>query len=117
MNWGGRVRYAHRIAYEVHRGPIPKGALVCHKCDNPLCIAPKHLWLGSHRDNAHDREKKGRGNPATGEKHGHVKLTDAQALAIYDDTRDALTISREYGVTRAHVYYIKKKKTRPYLWA
>ena len=50
---------AHQASWILHRGPIPKKMLVCHKCDNPLCIRPDHLFLGSHVDNAADAIAKG----------------------------------------------------------
>lgn len=51
---------AHRWMWEQEYGPIPDGTLVCHHCDNPPCVRPEHLFLGTHADNAHDRNYKGR---------------------------------------------------------
>lgn len=58
----GRPRYAHRVAWELEHGAIPVGLFVCHRCDNPRCVRPAHLFLGSALDNQSDAARKERKN-------------------------------------------------------
>lgn len=66
---------AHRLAYMVWNGEIPRGYDVCHKCDNPACINPNHLFVGTQQDNVDDRERKGRNVIKIGEEQPRSKLT------------------------------------------
>ena len=71
----GKLIKAHRLSYSFLNGIIPEGMCICHHCDNPGCVKPSHLFMGTDADNVHDAISKGR-LPAHGEKHGNSKLTE-----------------------------------------
>lgn len=82
-------RLAHRISWELVNGSIPPGICVLHRCDNPACVNPSHLWLGSMKDNSQDMARKGRDGrhskpdaTARGSGHGMAKLTEAKVVEI-----------------------------------
>lgn len=100
----GKMKKAHRVSYAVFRREIPDGLFVCHKCDNPSCINPAHLFLGTQLDNMRDCKAKGR-NPF-GETVARHRLTEEQVKDIR--RRDWLgethsSIAKLYGVGRPHV--------------
>lgn len=110
----GAWELAHRVAYKLYSGVIPDGMSVLHKCDNPHCVNPKHLYLGTYKNNASDRETRDRGNHAYGMKHGRNKLTSSQVLEIRDlhDTGkySCFRLASIYGVNPKTVYDIVNRK-------
>lgn len=113
----GKIQYqcsshkAHRLAYQIYVGNIPDGLHVLHRCDNPRCVNPDHLFIGSHADNMKDKTTKGRAHGAhPGSDHHKAKLTDCDVLKIRSDPRCNRLISEEYGICRQQVGDIKHRK-------
>lgn len=104
----GRVapRLAHRVAYELTKGPIPEGLCVCHKCDTPPCINPDHLFLGSHQDNNQDMARKGRARAAC------LTEDDVRGIiaALARGERHA-QIAARYGVSATSIDRIATRRT------
>ena len=82
FKWGGKTSYAPRFSWITHFGDIPEGLFVLHTCDNPSCVNPSHLFLGTLEDNNRDREAKGRGADVRGSKNPAAKITEAVAQQI-----------------------------------
>jgi hypothetical protein len=101
---------AHRLAWEREHGEIPSGMCVLHSCDNPPCVNPKHLFLGTQRDNAKDRYRKGRS--AKGENHGRSKL-DAEAVREIRELRGKMSqerIGRRFGVAQTVISRVQRRE-------
>jgi hypothetical protein len=106
------VKYAraHRFSWAFHTlSPIPKGMMVCHSCDNPRCVSPAHLWLGSCLDNHADMDSKGRRFNARGEDHGSSLLTEGQVREILADSRPYAEIAHAYSVKMTTISSIKNR--------
>jgi DNA-binding transcriptional regulator YiaG len=103
---GGSPQGAHRLSYELHCGAIPEGEHVLHRCDNPACINPEHLFTGTNAENMADRNAKGR--QQRGSKHGKAKLVESDVLAIRAATgmpRNAL--AKQYGISVSTIKAIR----------
>lgn len=117
----GRSTSAHRVSWELAYGPIPDGLCVCHHCDNPGCVNPTHLFLGTELDNARDRDCKGRQRSPrlVGERNGQAKLTRKQVLEIRRRYKKGVMCQRElgvrYGVTQSMISMIVLGKSWKHL--
>jgi hypothetical protein len=92
---------AHRISYELYVGPIPEGMFVCHKCDNPKCVNPEHLFLGTPDDNMQDKMQKGRHILPLGEDASNAILKEHEARLIKEFMkRHPTSLKKRTGSTR-----------------
>lgn len=108
-----RVR-AHRASWILHYGALPAGACVLHKCDNPPCVRPSHLFLGSHKDNVADCVRKGRrAPPIRGSSNKSAKLKESdipQIRALLSQGVRQRDTGRLYGVSQATILHINQGK-------
>lgn len=102
-----KVLRAHRMSFELARGKITNGLHVLHKCDNPTCSNPEHLFLGTHADNMRDMFAKKRRVSATGERVGSSKLTRNQVGEIRASTDLHKVLAEKYGVSESRISSIK----------
>lgn len=104
----GRV-YAHRFSWELAHGKLSDGMAVCHSCDNPRCVNPAHLWLGTIADNNRDKLDKGRSNMRRGSENANAILTEQLVLEIRSRSaagESQRKLAASYGVTRAAIRYV-----------
>lgn len=114
MRWSGSNHMAHRLSWMHHNGPIPNGLFVLHHCDNPPCINPEHLWLGTHNDNAQDRVAKERSFIGAGSDNKHAILNEIQVLEIRKSLKAGVTcaeLATKYMVSWPTIKLIKIGKT------
>jgi len=120
--------YAHRVSWLIHNGPIPKGVFACHKCDNPPCIRPDHLFLGGYAENAADASSKGRfkrngetlnrlraEGKCMGEAHYNRVLTEENVREILRDyvprKVTCAHFAKKFGVCYQSIHEVITRKT------
>ena len=107
---GGRKGHwtaAHRVSMHLYQGfDLESPLLVCHHCDNPPCVNPEHLFIGTQSDNTIDRERKGRGRDSRGENGPRAKLTWAQVMEIKAraKTRETqMELAKAFGIKQPQI--------------
>lgn len=113
LRFEGRTVRAHRLSYELKKGDIPDGLFVLHRCDNPSCVRPDHLFLGTLAENCRDRHRKGR--TAFGSRNGWSKLTEPEVKSIRKLAATGHLLQKEiasqFGVTSENIGHILSGKT------
>lgn len=103
----GRRLLAYRVVYEELVAPIPDGLHCCHRCDNPACVNPDHIFLGTARDNMQDcaSKRRVRGGGPRGQANPLAKFTDEQIADMREDLSKGarqIDLVRKYGISRSH---------------
>jgi hypothetical protein len=102
-----KLKKAHRVSYCIHIGDIGCGLIVCHRCDNPLCVNPEHLFIGTHKDNSRDMSSKGRVSSRHGELHPMGRLTIDDVDRIRSSDMNSADAAEMFGVHRTHINRIR----------
>jgi hypothetical protein len=106
--WEGRQQIASRVMWQIINGHLEEGDCVCHKCDNPRCVNPSHLFVGTKGDNNRDKCAKGRDKSPYGMAHSRAKLTDDGVIEI----RRAYKAGEETQVSLAAKYGVSRRAIR-----
>lgn len=113
ISHGGRRDGAHRASYRAFVGDIPEGLIVCHRCDVPACVNPAHLFVGTYKDNAADRDRKGRkaDNPLREEQVYTAKLSARDIPAIRASEDPVAVTAERYGVSTSAITDVRTGKS------
>jgi len=114
LDWKGRSRRAHRLAWEAANGPIPPGLCVLHRCDNPGCVNIEHLWLGTQLENIADREAKNRRGAMpdnAGSRNGMARLSEQQVREIRASPERQYVLAERYGISQGAVSNICNQRS------
>lgn len=113
IRYNGKQSFAHRMSYEIHTGPITKGRLLMHSCDNPSCVNPKHLSEGTSQDNSDDMHAKGRNRANPGESNGNSKLKADDVIQIRQMLAQGSSHSKtaaQFGVSKKLISNIQHRR-------
>lgn len=116
FRYKGHVRGAHRISWILFKTPIPNGLCVLHKCDNPKCVNPSHLFIGTQIDNIKDmvKKKRWRGPDQSAEKSHRAKLNWKSVKLIRQLKKEGhpvWAISNAFAISQANIYFILNNQT------
>src|SRR3990167_7115688 len=112
MTVNGKERGTHRVSFELFIGEIPNGLWVLHRCDNPMCVNPAHLFLGTNTDNVADMVAKGRQAGALGERNHSAKLTASDVVAIRSERNlTQCQLAQRFGVSQNAISLIVRRKS------
>jgi hypothetical protein len=115
LNHNKQQYRAHRLSWILHFGDIPEDFVVCHSCDNPSCVNPHHLFIGTDGDNTRDRNAKGRANMPKGEDHHRCKLSSFQIKEIRESQLSSRKLAKQFKVSHRNILAIKNYKSWKHL--
>jgi transposase len=112
---GGKKRSApaHKLSYRIHHGEFDESLLVCHRCDNPECCNPRHLFLGTAKDNIQDKYSKGRGADVRGERNPVSRLTEDQIILIRElraNNESISELAEKFNVSNSQIKRIVSRE-------